>query len=187
MKAILRKKYRKVRAEMPRDEVAQKSQKAARYFIESPWFYNARVVMLYMPLGNEADTEEIIKAAYRDGKTVCFPITDESGVITPYKAEEDTSFEKGGFSVREPQHTEPIEKACIDVVVVPGIAFDQKGGRIGFGKGCYDRFLKETKALKFGYCYDEQVIEEVPSETNDIRMDYLITPSGITACKGEEK
>lgn len=187
MKAILRKQYLKERSRMVREDVAEKSRQAAQNFVQSPWFNSARVLMLYMPLGNETDTKDIIQAAYRDGKTVCFPVTDESGIITPYQAEEDSDFKKGGFSVREPQHTEPIEKACIDVVVVPGIAFDKKGGRIGFGKGCYDRFLKETKATKIGYCYDEQVVEEVPKDSNDIRMDYIITPSGIIACKGERR
>jgi len=68
-------------------------------------------------------------------------------------------------------------------VIVPGIAFDKAGSRIGFGKGCYDMFLDGLNAVKIGFCYDFQVMDEIPSDDHDIRMDFLVTEKGVLRCQ----
>jgi 5-formyltetrahydrofolate cyclo-ligase len=65
---------------------------------------------------------------------------------------------------------------------VPGLAFDRRGGRLGRGKGYYDRFLLETSGLRVGICFEDQVVEKIPGEAHDLRMDFLITPAGIFPC-----
>ena len=139
--------------------------------------------MLYMPLRNETDTKAIINQAFLDEKKVIFPVTDEkSGIITPYYATENTEFSKGGFSVFEPLGTEIANEKNIDVIIVPGIAFSKNGARIGFGKGCYDKLLKNTAAIKIGYCYSFQVYDEIPTDIYDIPMDYIISENAIINC-----
>ena len=165
---------------MTQKEVEEKSLLASENFLESEIYKNCRVVMLYMSIGNETDTTKIIKKAYEDGKKVVFPVTDkESGVITPYYADETAVFEKGAFNINEPQNGTKAKLCDIDVILVPGIAFDLKGARIGFGKGCYDRLLKNTDAVKVGFCYDFQVCDSIPAEEHDVMMDFLVTESGV--------
>ena len=180
MKNELRKIYKLKRREMTVEEVEVKSKKACRYFLESDFYKNAKTIMLYMPLGNETDTTDIINRAFTDGKKVAFPVTDEaSGDITPCYATAQTQFSKGGFSVREPDVTVGANAKDFDIIIVPGIAFDVQGNRIGFGKGCYDKLLVKTNALKVGFCYDLQICDNIPTEEFDIKMDYIITEKGI--------
>ena len=165
---------------MTKKEVGEKSFRACDNFLASDIYKNSKTLMLYMPLGNETDTTKVINQAYKDGKKVVFPVTDkESGVITPCYAEETADFVTGAFNVNEPQNGTKAELCDIDVVLVPGIAFDCKGARVGFGKGCYDRLLTETDAVKVGFCYDFQVCDNIPAEEHDIMMDFVVTESGV--------
>jgi len=186
MKNKIRAEFKQKRREMTKDEVFEKSKVASEYFMESSLYKSADVLMLYMPLYNETDTSYIINSAYNDGKKIVFPVTDEkSGEITAFEAENGTSFKKGAFSVNEPIDSVKVQEEEIDTVIVPGIAFTKKGGRVGFGKGCYDRFLKKCNAVKIGFCYEKQICEEFTQDTHDIKMDFLITEKGIIKCKGE--
>lgn len=183
MKNELRKNIKDLRRNMPSEEVLIKSKKASEFLIKSDIFKNSDCIMLYKALGNETDTETIIREAIAKGKKVALPVTDaKNGRITPFMADADTSFEKGGFSVMEPQNTAVVQNGEIDVVVVPGIAFDLQGNRIGFGKGCYDMFLEKCSAVKIGLCYDFQVVDEIPTEAFDIKMDYILTEKGLFRC-----
>ena len=180
MKNEIRNIYKAKRREMTAEEVAAKSKKACSHFLESDLYRKANVLMLYMPLGKETDTVDIINCAFSDGKKVAFPVTDEaSGDITPCYATTQTEFSKGGFSVREPDVKVVAKPEDFDIVIVPGIAFDVQGNRIGFGKGCYDKLLVGTDAVKIGFCYDLQICDNIPTEEFDIKMDYIITEKGI--------
>ena len=165
---------------MTTSEVEEKSYAAAELFILTDLFKNAENIMLYMPLKNETDTSYIIQKAYQYGKKVILPVTDkESGNISPCYADINTTFIKGAFSVDEPTGDNVAEISEIDVILVPGIAFDTYGNRIGFGKGCYDRLLNKTDAIKVGFCYDWQFIKSIPADKHDVRMDYIITEKEI--------
>lgn len=169
---------------MTKKEVEEKSFRACDNFLASDIYKNSKILMLYMPLGNETDTTKIIKRAYEDGKKVVFPVTErESGVITPYFADENAVFEKGAFNVNEPKNGAKADLPDIDVILVPGIAFDRKGARVGFGKGCYDRLLKDTDAVKAGFCYDFQVCDGIPAEKHDVTMDFLVTETEMITIK----
>ncbi len=186
MKNEIRKTTKTWRREMDKSEVSQKSELIAEYFLASDIYKRAGCIMLYMPIGNEADTKKIIDAAFCDKKRVVLPITDfESGKITPVLIKADSKFKRGAFSVPEPQEIAKIDPLKIDVVVVPGIAFDRGGARIGFGKGCYDGFLKGIESVKVGLCYDFQIYPNIPIEEHDIRMDWLVSESGIKKCEKE--
>lgn len=184
MKNQIRNEMKVKRRFMKKNEVAEKSHKAAEFFLNSEIYKSARVIMLYMPLGNEADTSEIIKRAFEDGKSLVLPVTnEETGKITPVAFEENTFLEKGGFSVAEPKNSVEIKKSEIDAVIVPGIAFDKNGARVGFGKGCYDMFLADSRATKVGLCYEFQVFEEIPADLHDVKMDFILTETGLIETK----
>lgn len=184
MKSDIRNSYKLLRLGMSPEEIAIKSKEACELFLDSDIYKNSIVIMLYMPKGNEADTNMIAKQAFYDGKIVCYPVTDKNtGNITPFIADKDTQFVTGTFSIYEPVDTIEFDKKGIDVVVAPGIAFDKSGGRVGFGKGCYDRFLNECPAIKVGFCYDNQVCANTFNEKNDVKMNYIVTDKEIIVCK----
>ena len=184
MKSEIRNSNKRKRSLMDKAEVLEKSYAAAEEFLSSDIYKNAKQLMLYMPLGNETDTTHIINAAFRDGKKLVFPVTDaKSGEITPCYCTEVSEFVKGAFSVKEPCVRDVADVSKIGVILVPGIGFDKKGARVGFGKGCYDRLLKNTSATKIGFCYDFQICEEIAAEEHDVKMDFLVTESGIIKCE----
>ena len=184
MKNEIRKVNKIKRSSMEKAEVLEKSSKACAVFLKSEIYKNAKQIMLYMPLGNETDTTDIINRAFADGKKLNLPVTDaKTGEITPCYFEKDSEFSKGAFSIKEPCIKDIADLSNIDVILVPGIAFDRTGVRVGFGKGCYDRLLKKTSAVKVGFCYDFQLCDKIPSEEHDVKMDYIITENGIINCK----
>ena len=183
-KKDLRLRLKEMRRALTETEVLEKSHRAQEFILETEVYKNADCIMAYMPLGKETDTSLIIKQAYLDGKTVAFPVTcEETGEITPYIAEKNTCFEKGGFSVKEPVLGWVANVEKIDLVIVPGIGFDSNGNRLGFGKGCYDGFLKKTQAVRMGLCYEFQLEKHIPATEYDEKMDYIVTENGILKCK----
>lgn len=180
MKSKIRSEYKLLRSEMTKEDVDKKSDIAQNNFLNTDIYKNSKCIMLYMPLGNETATQKIIDKAFSDGKCVAFPVTDEkSGIITAYLAEKDTKFKKGGFSVFEPELKQTANVLDIDTVLVPGIAYDRKGARVGFGKGCYDRFLEGLNVVKVGFCYEAQLCNDIETDEYDILMDYIITEKEI--------
>ena len=183
MKNEIRKLNKLLRKEMPKQDVKSKSRKASDVFLVSDIYKECKILMMYMPLGNETDTSIIMKTALSDNKKIVLPVTDgETGEITTYYADSDTEFQIGAYCIREPENSKEARLEDIDVIVVPGIAFDMTGARVGFGKGCYDRLLKNTNAIKVGYCYDFQVSKTIPKEDHDILMDYIVTNNGMIKC-----
>ena len=179
-KEQLRKALKEKRKNLSAAEVDEKSTLVTEIFLESDVYKKASTIMLYMPIRNEVDTGKIISKGFADGKKLVFPVTDrESGIITPYFADGKTEFKKGAFSVPEPSLREKMRLEEIDVVLVPGIGFDYFGNRIGFGKGCYDMLLCKCNALKIGVCYEFQLLEKIPYDEHDIKMDYILTETGF--------
>ncbi len=178
-KAKIREVNKLKRAEMVKIEVNEKSEKIADYILSGEIYKNSASVMLYMPIGNEVKMDKIINRAYLDSKKVVFPVTDEKNNITPHYARRDTQFSTGLYSVQEPDNSETARLDEIDIVIVPGIAFDRKGNRVGFGKGCYDGFLRDVNAVKIGVCYEFQICHKIFADPYDIKMDYIICEKGI--------
>ncbi len=178
-KAEIRKQNKQKRNNMSKEEVAEKSSVICTYFLQSELYKTAKTIMLYMPIAGEVDTSAIMREAFKDGKRVVLPVTDAENNIIPCFAEEDTQFCEGKFSVQEPKNTAIADPKAIDVVIVPGIAFDKSGGRVGFGKGCYDGFLKSTDAVRVGVCYEFQMCEKIPTEPHDEKMDFAVTEKRV--------
>ncbi len=174
------------RSRMTLAEVKEKSSEAARTFLTSDIYKKAKTIMAYMPLGNETDTKVILDAAFCDGKRVVLPVTEAvTGEITPYYVSKGTKLVKGAFGVSEPCGTDAAQLLDIDVVLLPGVAFDGTGNRVGFGKGCYDRFLENFNGIKMGYCYQFQTAEKIEAEPHDIKVDFLITEKGLIKTRAD--
>lgn len=142
-------------------------------------------IALYAPAHNETDTAEILAAAFEAGKRVLYPAVCGQEMVLR-QVEGVASLSEGSFGILEPCPA-GVDHAAdeADLIVVPGVAFDLSGHRIGFGKGFYDRFLKHPhrKAHLVGLCHDFQVINgSIPAEVHDIRMEIIITDRRIIRC-----
>lgn len=141
-------------------------------------FRRAKTVMFYVALRDEVDTDPMIAEAQKSGKIVAVPVCSggRSG-LRPCIFEDNAGLKPGPYGVREPVTGRgvPIEK--LDLVVVPGVAFDKKGNRLGRGKGFYDRFLKALPCgtISIGLAFDFQIVPSVPTLSHDIRVHRVIS------------
>lgn len=135
-------------------------------------FKKARIVMIYSALPDEVQTRAFLEK-WRHEKKIILPTVVGDDII-PVELAADTTFAVGDFNILEPQN-EPYTGGY-DLIVVPGVAFDRNGNRIGRGRGYYDRFLcKHLNVRRIGICFDFQLVDEVPTEPNDIKMDKVIS------------
>ena len=171
-KKDLRKHIKELKKQHTAEQLEIQS-KAIMQKVEShPDFAKANIVMLYYSLPDEVQTAEFI-ALWRNKKQIILP-TVVGDDIVPVKLETNTSFAKGDFDIQEPQ-SEPYTGEY-DLIIVPGVAFDKNGNRLGRGRGYYDRFLcNHTNVKKIGICFDFQLVDEIPTEPTDIRMDEIIS------------
>lgn len=151
-----------------------------RRFLNLDRVRRAKTIMIYASFAREAATFPLIEALFKTGKTVslprCIPGNDlAAGVVSDLD-----QLVPGCFGILEPSATVPsIEPEALDLIVVPGLAFDRYGHRLGRGAGYYDRFLSRTPArtFKLGLAYDFQILHLIPTAGHDIPMDGLLTPS----------
>ena len=172
-KNILRKTVIEKRISLSREEVVLLSDKITEKVILLKEIERAKTVMVYNSIKNEVDTEKLKTYLLKKGKTLVYPIIKNGEML----AAKNLSNEEivGSFNIKEPKNYEIISD--IDVVIVPLVAADKNHNRIGFGKGFYDRFLKDKKIYKIGVCYDFQLVEKIDANPWDIKLDKIITPT----------
>lgn len=182
-KADLRAIMKTKRNNLDENEKQMKDSKILEILICDISFALSRVIFAYVSFGNEAGTHSIINYALSQGKTVCVPkVINNTGVMCALKIDSLKSMCESNYGILEPQDDAvEIPKDEIDLVLVPGLAFDLEGGRIGYGGGYYDRFLNGMRkdALKLGLAYDFQITDKIKTEQFDISIDGVITESGF--------
>ena len=179
-KSELRRILKEKRGSIEKDERIRKSEMICKKITDSCIFRDAEIVMIYLSFLNEVDTKKIIRVAFREGKKVLVPVVDAD---TMYSCELK-SFDrltKGTFGINEPAEKEQW-KGNIDLCIIPGLGFDRKGGRIGFGRGYYDKFLSKNQCMKVGLAFSEQIEEDVFCEEYDIPMDIIVTEEEMFYC-----
>lgn len=139
-----------------------------------PEFSNAKTVFCYISAHGEVDTYGIIQELLKDKKVLIpYCINEEGDMIAcPINSLDD--LKEGKFKIPEPRFPEEFPKEKIDFVIVPGVAFDKNGYRLGYGKGYYDRFLAGITPFKLGVCQSEFFLEEVPHGKFDVKMDDIL-------------
>ena len=174
-KRALRKVVRELKRQFTDVQLVEKSRPIMSQLLVHPAIAGAKTVLMYYSLADEVFTHEAIDKLREDGKTVLLPrvIDGENMEIRFYDKPEDLAL--GHYGIMEPTGKLFTDYAAIDVAVVPGMAFDGQGHRLGRGKGYYDRFLKKApRAYKIGVCFDFQKQEAIPTDANDVIMDYVI-------------
>src|SRR3989344_7127340 len=182
MKHRIRASIRKRRESLSPAEAMVKSKRICAQLTGSEGFARANRILFYLPIRNEVHTEPAIRRAWLLGKHLAAPRI-ESGRLVP-RILLPRSLKVGYFGILEPSGTPILPRSQIDMAVVPGIAFDLHGGRVGYGKGYYDAFLKKVpRAVKVAIAYDFQVVPHFRKEPHDIFVDVIITEKRIIDCR----
>lgn len=174
-KKYIRDEIRKIKSVLSDFEKNKASEIIFSRLVKSKEWNKAQNILLYYSLPDELHTN-IFFEKIKDKNLFLPKVEGNDLIILPYKKNELT---KGAFSILEPQGYSGINPDILELIIVPGVAFDKELNRLGRGKGYYDKLLSLCKALKIGICYDFQLIDKIPTETHDIKMDIIITPTKI--------
>ena len=156
---------------------ARRSERVQEHIVKSREFQSAKIVGAYFATGSEVKTDLLIGEAKRLGKVVALPRT-EGDMINFYEMSSTDELVAGRFGIMEPPPEHPARR--IDLLIIPGIAFDKQGYRLGYGKGYYDRYLSEKKSqFAIGLAYNFQLLESLPHDEHDAKMDAIATEDGI--------
>lgn len=139
-------------------------------------FRQARTLMFYIAFGGEVDTKEMIKEAQKLGKMIAVPVCKEDRLMHPCVLDPKAKLVRGPYGVWEPAIKKRVKLDDLDLVIVPGVAFDKKGNRLGRGKGCYDYFLKRLhhRAPCVGLAFNFQILPAVPATNEDVKVNRVI-------------
>lgn len=172
MKTEIRRKMRGIKKNIGAEGLLEMSAEAPALIESNCHYRDARCVMLYYPLWDEVDCRPLFDMALAAGKRVILP-TVVGDDIVPVEITRETKWRIGDFNILEPVAER--YDGEVDVVIVPGMAFDERGNRLGRGKGYYDRFLcQHPGAYRIGLCFAFQMVECVPTEPFDWRMNEVI-------------
>jgi len=142
----------------------------------------ARTVLAYGATPEEIDPAIAVERLRACGATIAYPRIESPGVLGLHVVDDETELVHGPFGLTEPPYDAPgVDPLDIDAVIVPGVAFDRSCWRLGYGGGYYDRLLPLLRpdCARIGVAYDEQVIETIPAEEHDVRLDAVVTPTGV--------
>lgn len=160
-------------------------QRVGELILSHPWFQNAASIMAYCAIPPEIDLTDVLQAILVQGKSLLLPRCEADGTMTARKIDSLEALRPGAYGILEPGPETPcIAPEKIDLILVPGLAFDKKGHRLGRGKGYYDRFLSKTTGKTIGVC--GYLLPQVPVEPHDKRMDAVVTDKNIMICEMED-
>ena len=164
------------------EKKAQSDEFIRENLICSDLYLEAKQVLFYAALDDEINVDECIIDALMLGKKVALPVcTDDKGNMSFYYINSIKDLKSGFFGVREPDinKCEKVTEFSHSICIVPAIAYDKNGFRLGYGKGYYDRFLKNNSLISVGVCYNELIEDNLPKDEYDISVNYIITQNGL--------
>lgn len=181
-KRSLRRRMLERRAGMAPEERERASRAATAHITATPAFQNAERVAVFLSFGDEIDTWGIVAAAWRLGKEVWAPKVDEKARVLRWgRVRGRDDLVPGPYrGILEPEQAVAADAVRPDLVIVPGLAFDGEGYRLGYGGGYYDRCLAGWPgAARYGYAFAWQRVDRVPREHHDVPVDALVTDAGV--------
>ncbi len=179
-KRELRLKLRAFLKTLPVTEGGAASLRACALLRQQSVWQSARAVLFYAPLAGEIDLSPLLDEGLRAGKAIALPrFIEETGAYLAFQirdAADDCA--PGKFGISEPTaQCAPFPLKGLDLVLAPGVGFDAAGRRLGRGQGFYDRLLAQISGVKCGVAFDQQLVERIPREEHDVRMNCILTPT----------
>ena len=179
-KNALRRQCLNIRQNIPVDDCISLSKKACQNIINSDQYKRSQNVMCFLDFRDEIQTKYLVDDILMHKKLV-LPYTDSEFKVFSYLVSDESQLKRSKHGILEPnpELCELIDPLDLELIIVPGLAFDESGNRLGYGKGCYDEFLcnVSSKAVTIGLCFDSQIFDSVPANENDIKLKYLCSPS----------
>lgn len=177
-KLALRAAVLAARGALAEDERVQGSRKAAARLLRLPELQRCRTALVTLPFGSEIDTQPLVDGLRRRGVELAVPAFDRIGHgMAVVRLPEGAALVRGPLGVPQPAARVPVALDALDLLVVPAIAFDTLGYRVGYGKGYFDRLLArpEVRGFTVGFGFDLQVVDEAPREPHDVPLQALVT------------
>ncbi len=168
------------RLELSASAVSTKSLAITKKVIGSRIFSTKNRVSLYLPIKNEVETRDIINFFVEAGVAVYLPkYFKDTDVYRLVRFRKWDDLEKGPLGILEPKSGGMIDAGEIDLAFIPGVAFDKKGVRLGYGKGVFDRLFAKSRAKRVGLAYKFQMVNDLPKEKHDLMMDFVVTEEEV--------
>lgn len=191
MKNFLRKRMRKIRRQMSADESRERSRLICERVEEFIYKKKLKSIMVFVSMKNEVNTRSLIDRLIDQNKIVLAPVMDDvTKELLPYRlTDHENELIRNDYGIYEPHPKvcEPFPAEQIELVLVPGLAFDRDGYRIGYGGGYYDRFLKKCpQGFWMGVAYENQLIGYIPHEEWDVPVDMISTEKRLIDCQNSE-
>lgn len=184
-KRALRREVLARRDAVPAVRRANASAAIAERAMALPELRDARTVMAFWSFGSEVDTAPLLARLHAAGVQIALPRI-EDGEVVPIRFEPEDAVRPTSFGAMEPATGRALPPGSIDVVLAPGVAFDRAGNRLGYGGGYYDRLLRRVRpeAARIAIAFDLQVVEAVPADRADLRVDAIVTEREVIRCRG---
>lgn len=172
-KEILRERYLKIRKDINNLDREKYNNDIFKKMINLKEYKESELVLIYVSLKDEVDTFKLIEHSLEIGKKVAVPKCIGNNIIFYYISSLD-ELEKGKFNILEPKTNKKVMDFNDSICIIPAVAFDKGNNRIGYGKGFYDRFLKNYCGVKIGLAYRKCICEKIDNNINDIKIDKII-------------
>ena len=183
-KTDLRESMRRQRDTLSSGQRVDDGQAIAEKLFALPEFIKARTVAFFLSIASEVNTRWMVEQAIVNGKKVLVPITRNEIELADFPGWDNLQLAQ--FGVPEPIH--PKRSSVVpEIIIVPGLAFDQRGHRLGYGKGYYDRLLKgldRGKTMRIGIAFDFQLMDRIPTTRDDEKMDRIVTEKRVVKIHG---
>lgn len=179
MKKLLRQKMLELRKNFPAEQRLSASKQIIENFLRLDIVQTAANIFAYAPTAEEVQIDPLLENLLSSGKNVSIPFIISKSEMVAAKIDSLQSLIAGKFGIRTAPEVEIVPESEIDLVIVPGLAFDRSGNRLGLGAGYYDRFLEKIpRAWKIALAYDFQLVETVPTDIHDQKIGALVTEKG---------
>lgn len=174
-KNLIRKKLIEERLKMDKNLLSSLSLSICEQLEESTQYQKASNILFYLPIKNEVDVTPLLEKHLRT-KNILLPKLDANDYIEVKKISTLSDIENGKYDIPEPKEScENFPPEKIELILIPGVAFDLNGNRVGYGMGCYDGLIPKTSCPKIALAYNFQILENVPGEEHDQRVNIIIT------------
>lgn len=176
-KLKLRKLYKQIRNGIAKEDIAEKSRVIAKKLLGMKEVANAETVFLYISFGSEVDTKDLICALLSQGKRVAVPVCMDGGIMKAYEITDFGGLVPNRYGILEPniQKSVFVPRESVDTVIVPGLAFDKSGYRLGYGGGYYDRYLDGYDGNTIGIVFSDCCADNLPRLESDKAVNTVVT------------
>lgn len=185
-KRSLRKGILELRRSLDAAQANALSQQVCDRILQMDIYKEAKNICAYMPINQEVDLTGLFQDAWRQGKSLWLPVT-EDGEMEFFLYEEDAPLKEGNYGIREPERRTMLEPDGQTLILMPGAVFSEEGDRIGYGGGYYDKYLSRHSCCRTcAAAYGFQVVKELPAEEHDIRPEFIVTEEKVICSRSKK-